>query len=49
VEKACHEDDNELIIRRRRIASLNTWDDRVKQISVLIRSTLNELQKAETQ
>jgi glycosyltransferase involved in cell wall biosynthesis len=47
VEKALYEDDKNLSQKRRYIASQNTWDDRVKQISLLMRSTLHELQRSE--
>jgi len=47
VETALHEDDKDLVKKRRYIASQNTWDDRVRQISLLIRSKLHEIQGPE--
>jgi glycosyltransferase involved in cell wall biosynthesis len=49
VEKALNEDNINSIKKRRHVASMNTWDDRVKQISMLIHSTLHKLQKTSTQ
>jgi glycosyltransferase involved in cell wall biosynthesis len=43
VEKALRENDNDLSTKRRYIASRNTWDDRVNQISMLMCSTLQDI------